>query len=265
MTIAEKDYNCLLDTGSQVTTVPNSFYKQNLSHFKPLNDLLEVEAANGQDVPYLGYVEVNITFPKSSLGLDIEVPTLALIVPDMRSTLSSVLIGTNALDVLYEQYSTTTPQISQSLPYGYRVVLKTLEMRQRQSVDSSLGVVRQFSKESETIGPGQTKVVERSVNCRTLNIGKWVVVEPPKSSSLPGGIMVTNGLASLPPKLPRCIPVILKNESDHDITISPKSVIAEVNAIQSVQAITTGNSDTPTKPDQKPKNNFDFGNSPIPN
>lgn len=76
--------------------------------------------------------------------------------------------------------------------------------------------------------------------------------------------MVTNGLASLPSKLPYRLPVILKNESDHDITMSPKSVIAEVSAIQSIQSITSGNSDTPTKPDQKSKN-FDCGNSPVPN
>lgn len=48
----------------------------------PLDDLLEGEGANGQTVPYTGYIEVSITFPKSFLGVDIEVPTLALVVPD---------------------------------------------------------------------------------------------------------------------------------------------------------------------------------------
>lgn len=165
-----------------MTTIPNSFYKQNLSHspIEPLNKILEVEAANGQDVPYLGYVEVNITFPKSALGLYIEVSILFLIVPDMRSTLSSVLIGTNTLDILHGQYSDATPQNFQSLPYGYRVVLQTLEMRQKQQAGSSLGVVR-----PEVIGPGETRVVEGSVNCSTPNAGKWVVVDPQKTSSLP--------------------------------------------------------------------------------
>lgn len=73
-----------------------------------LNDLLEVEGTNGQSVPYLGYVEATIKFPKSLLGADIEVPTLVLVVPDMCSTLSSVLIGTNTLDVLYEKYADTS-------------------------------------------------------------------------------------------------------------------------------------------------------------
>ncbi|KAF7647554.1 hypothetical protein LDENG_00170760 [Lucifuga dentata] len=153
-----------------------------------------------------------------------------------------ILIGTNTLDVLYELYSSATPQNLQSLPYSYRVVLKTLEMRQRQKVDSCLGVVRIFSKDPEIIGPGQTKVVEGSVNCKAPDAGKWVAVESPKISSLPGGIMVTNGLASLPPKLPRCIPVILN-----------------------VKPLTTDDSHILTQPDQTPKNNFDFGDSPISN
>lgn len=169
VTIGDKECSCLLDSGSQVTTIPNSFYLENLSHLpiNSLNDLLEVEGANGQSVPYLGYVEVTIRFPKSLLGADIEVPTLALIVPDMRSTLSSVLIGTNTLDVLYEKYADIAPQNCESLPYGYRVVLKTLEIRKRQSVDSSLGEVRLHSRDFETIAAGQTKVLEGSVSCRT--------------------------------------------------------------------------------------------------
>lgn len=45
---------CPLDSGSQVTTVPESFFTQHLSEqkIKPLHGLLEVEGANGQLVPY---------------------------------------------------------------------------------------------------------------------------------------------------------------------------------------------------------------------
>lgn len=149
MTIGDKDCSCLLDSGSQVTTIPNSFYLQNLSHLPLnfLNDLLEVEGANGQSIPYLGYVEATIRFPKNLLGADIEVPTLVLVVPDMHSTLSSVLIGTNTLDVFYERYADIIPQNFESLPYGYKVILKILEIRKRQSVDSSLGEVRLHSRD----------------------------------------------------------------------------------------------------------------------
>ena len=96
-----------------------------------------------------------------------------------------MLIGTNTLDVLYEKYADISPQNYESLPYGYRVVLKTLEIRKRHCADSSLGEVRLHSKDFETIAAGQTKVLEGSVSCRTPDDRKWVMVESPKSPSLP--------------------------------------------------------------------------------
>lgn len=104
VTIAGKTTSCLLDTGSQVTTVPLTFYEQHLSDLTthPLGDLLDVEGANGQSVPYLGYIELSLIFPKDFVGTDLEVQTLALVIPHLRSAANEqVLIGTNTLDVLY--------------------------------------------------------------------------------------------------------------------------------------------------------------------
>ncbi|RXN17163.1 Retrovirus-related Pol polyprotein from transposon 412 [Labeo rohita] len=77
-------------------------------------------------------------------------------------------------------------------------------------------------------------------------------------------MLVTDSIANLPTKLSRCIPVILKNESNHDITLSPKAVIGEIHAIKSVQSIESSTSDSQTNPDHKPNLSFDFGNSPVP-
>ena len=51
--IEGKMCKCLLDTGSQITTLSESYYKRYLSHI-PLHDignLLQVEAANGSPTP----------------------------------------------------------------------------------------------------------------------------------------------------------------------------------------------------------------------
>lgn len=63
---------------------------------QPFNHLLEVEEANGQAVPYLGYVK----FPQEFLAMEAEVPTLALVVPDLTHV-PQILIDTNTLDVLH--------------------------------------------------------------------------------------------------------------------------------------------------------------------
>lgn len=80
----------------------------------------------------------------------------------------------------YERYADIIPKNFESLHYGYKVILKILEIRKRQSVDSSLGEVRLHSRDFETIAAGQTRVLEGSVSCSTPDVGKWVMVESPK-------------------------------------------------------------------------------------
>ena len=55
-----------------------AFYQEHLSkhQIKPIADLLEVEGANGQTVPYLGYVEIEIKFPKDFFETEPEISTL---------------------------------------------------------------------------------------------------------------------------------------------------------------------------------------------
>ena len=121
-----------------------TFYKQNSPDqtIKPLHDLLEVQGAAGQSVPYLGYIKMSVTFPEDFLGTDLETPTLALVVPEVRQHSDTpVLIGTNTLDVLYEKYLEEKSPNYQPGPCGYRIVLNTLELRHKQIKDDNVGLL----------------------------------------------------------------------------------------------------------------------------
>lgn len=269
--IAEQTFNCLLDTGSQVTTVSQSFYENHLSNLDihPLNELLEVEAANGQTVPYSGYIKVDITFPKYCFGFEITVSTLALVVPDTQtSTQSTLLIGTNTLDLVYEGYAVTNRD-HQSIPYGCQVVLKVMQQRNKQKENSSIGLVRLSGKDPEVVPAGQSRVLEGSVHVNSQTSDKWIVIESPSSSSLPGGVLVTSCLLSLSDNSSQRLPVVLCNESKHDIIIPAKSVIAEIHALQEVVSskqnpTDTAHSDTLPKSPEDSELNFNFGDSPLP-
>ena len=263
--------HCLLDTGSQVTTVSQSFYENNLHNLEvhPLNELLEVEAANGQTVPYSGFIEVDITFPKNCFGSEINVPTLALVVPDTRSSAqSTLLIGTNTLDLVYEDCSRANTDL-QALPYGCRVVLKVMQQRNKQKVNSSLGLVRLPGKDPMVIPAGQSCVIEALAHVNSQASDRWIVIEPPTLSSLPGGMLVTSCLLSLPNNPSKTLPVVLRNESKHDIILPAKSVIAEVHALQEVvqNKYTPSNAahqgDSP-KSSEDVKLNLNFDGSPLP-
>uniref|UniRef100_A0A3B1ISM8 Gypsy retrotransposon integrase-like protein 1 n=1 Tax=Astyanax mexicanus TaxID=7994 RepID=A0A3B1ISM8_ASTMX len=267
VTIDGQSYNCLLDTGSQVTTIPQSFYETHLPHVdcKPLNDLLEVEAANGQPVPYSGYIELNITFPKDFLGTSIEVPTLALVVSDTcGSTQSPLLIGTNTLDALYDSYCEGSSAKYQPQHHGYKMVQRTLEVRHKQTEDSKVSNVRLYSDEPQVILARQSLVLDGLVTSRGPE--KLFVLQQP-TTSLPGGLIVTSSLHNLPNKLQTKLPVLLKNESDHDIILTPKRVIAELHAVQQILTSapsTRSSASNPPSPVPMSGVQFDFADSPIP-
>lgn len=170
-----KKVSCLLNTGSQVTTIPLSFYDRHLSQhpMQPLNHLLEVEGANGQAVPYVGYVEI----PQEFLGIEAEVPTLALVVPDLTYA-PQILIGTNTLDVLYADHAKATMPQVESYYHGYRAVIRVLEARRRQASASILGQVKVKGGTPKVLTAGSTKVLNGHVKIIGPLSETWVAVEP---------------------------------------------------------------------------------------
>lgn len=91
-----------------MTTISKSFHDFHLASHPicALDNFIEVEGAAGQPLPYIGYIEIDILFPETFTGNPKTVSTLALVVPDSSASVHvSVLIGTNALDVLYEGFS----------------------------------------------------------------------------------------------------------------------------------------------------------------
>lgn len=258
--------NCLLDTGSQVTTIPSSFHKAHLADYpiKPLNALLEVEGANGQSVPYLGYVELTLTFPKEFLGVEAEIYTLALVVPDLVGV-QQILIGTNSLDTLYDIHVEGDEVEPNPTFSGYRAVLKILSARHKQQRVETLGRVTLGSDGAETVPAGGTAVVDGVVYLTSCFPENVAVIGCSELSNLPGGLVVASGLHTLPNKRFFRVPVLLKNETHADIVISPKTVLAEMYSVQQVIEVPQkGDALQVLAESTKPQINIDFGDSPLP-
>lgn len=258
-------FACLFDTGSQVTTVSHSFYNTYLSDhdIKPLNNLLEVEGANGQSVPYIGYVELSLTFPPEFVGEEMEVDTLALVVPDLRSSQPPVLIGTNTLDVVYDQHCQSRSEFH-PVPFGYRAVHKILEIRRKLTIDDYHGILKLTSTSPQTIPARDTVVLDALAVCPLLQGEKEVLIQHPTSFSLPGGLMVKSGLVDLPPVQPAHLPVVLTNESDHAIIVPARAAIAEISAIQTILYNEQSVSHSSAAPEpNKTKIDYNFGDSPL--
>lgn len=195
--IVGKELPCLLDTGSQVTTIPVSVYNKHFSRqpLKSLSNLLQVEGAAGHAVPYLGYVEMMVTFPSEFLGFNLEVSTLALVVPDVAHQ-PLVLIGMNTLEPLYSQHIESEYANFQPTAHGYKTVLNLLQIHHHQQQMESDGNVRLTSKVPVVVPAGHTVCLDGSMHTSLLSPGKWALVEHP-TSPLPGGLCVQSSLITL--------------------------------------------------------------------
>lgn len=168
------------------------------------------------------------------MGVDTEVITLALIVPDLPSTSQpSVLIGTNTLDNLYKDFSQQKTQYF-SPTYGYKQVLKILEMRLKQNVEGNVGLVCTSEDHSQVIPAGQSAVLCGAASVAGSHLDKWAVVEHPSCSPLPCGLIVKTCMVTLGDNRHCYVPVVVANSTTQDITIPPRFVVAELKAIQSV-------------------------------
>lgn len=209
-------------------------------------------------------------FPKDFVGSEMKIDTLALVIPHLRSAAQEqVLVGTNTLDILYSDFI-SDPKLStfQPLPYGYQDVLNILELRQKTSSIGNLGCAKLQGKSPEIVPAQQTVVLEGFVDIPSPHSERCAIVEQPSTSSLPGGLLVSACLVTLPRKQPCKLPMVLKNETDHDIVIPPRTVLADVKAIVRVLHKEQTVRESPTSEAQKEspqpaKLNFDFGDSPL--
>lgn len=205
--VAGVDCRCLLDTGSQVTTVSSSFYNSYLSE-RPIQPLdgLDVEGASGAMVPYLGYISLVLQFPKDFVGTEPEVATLALVVPDIRINFDlPVLIGTNALDVMYDEHCHEKNPNDLSPVYGFRQILRTLKFRKEVNSTGKVGLLTLRGRE-ERVMPAQGRVLIEG--CAKINTtDECVLAEQLNTSILPGGIFVECCLVRTPKEHPFRLPV----------------------------------------------------------
>ena len=98
-----KCYTTLLDSESTVSAINESCFRQLDLPLYLLKDLLHVACANGDTLPYTGYVILEIGIPQSQETLT----ALCLVAPDTEyNQRVPVLLGTNVLGSLRQKFGT---------------------------------------------------------------------------------------------------------------------------------------------------------------
>ena len=235
-------YPCmgLLDSGSQVTCVAEYVLRKYLptKELLPLRDLV-VTGAGGQDVPYLGYVNLDISVDRKETGLNVTESTLALVTPGGDDQ-SMVIIGTNT--------SLVDRLLQRCREKGGTRFLQTLKVSSAWSSafkshmneanhDKRLGSARMLGAKPLTIPGGQCRTVKAFARNR-LGRSLDVLVEELESSDLPDGIQLTAGVMTLKAGSRVKFKVTLSNSSAYPVTVPARARVGGFHIPESVRPCT---------------------------
>ena len=215
------DVPCVVDSGSEVSTVSESFFREHLSATVPLNpstNWLRLTAANGLDIPYCGYFETDL------LACDVTVPGRGILVvkdPPSAGFGSSKqhapgLLGMNVLPFLKETADATV----------WSKVLNITAQR-----DSPVAGFAKVAGKSEVQVPANSVSVLRVVGVRDEFLHQDVTVSPLANQGLNNLVVVE----SLTEAKKSGMFVRVANMGSDDIWLKPRTRVGIFKSVQEVQ------------------------------
>ena len=227
----------LLDTGSCISSIGHSFYKDKLSHIPllPLTDILNIECADGKRLPYLGYIKTTLT--SSGIPDCSEQFCLFLIVPDTSYNLRiPVLIGTNILDEIIkdckirhgDQY---LQKANFQTPWYLSLRCLSIRVKELKKNKNRLAIIRCAETTRVTIGPNQSVNVKGYLDKELEFNSTCAIIQECQDSSLPDFIDITPTVINYNFKSNGEVDVCCSNLTTNSVTISPKAVLCEVQPV----------------------------------
>ena len=214
------DITCMLDSGSQVSTISETFYHEMLKD-APLidtNSWMSITAANDLKLPYLGYIELDV-----KIG-DIFLPSMGFLVTHEkeRSVEQPGLIGANILNKVVDAYRSRPSEMGENqLPHDdltNTVIAMQLSSQAQADTQSRTSAVRVAGNHPVMLPAWSSTTVW----CTTGSRGqKEILIQGAQafSSILPRNVLVYDTVATM---VGNQVPVKVMNISQEDIWLNPK-------------------------------------------
>lgn len=226
---------CLLDTGSMVSTIAESFFFQHLSERLYSCNWLQLKAANGLDIPYVGYAEVTVevlgkVIPKKGVLVVKDTPSL------QSKTNTPGVLGMNIIsecyDLLFSQYGASLfslPCIQQA-PKEWQQALQFCHSAPP-SVRPITGIARVRGRYPVYLPGGVMKLVAATCSQHLVDQSKAVLLEPLSNDVLPAGVLVVPSIVQVV-KGTAYVPVL--NVSNTDARVPSRCVLGTLKPVQIV-------------------------------
>ena len=230
--------SCLIDTGAQVTTVTDAFHRKHLLHLPihHLTDVLTTEGAGGQQVPYTGYIVVDVQFPEEIDPAKGRFSTPILIAEETSySEKIPMIVGTNVLHKLnfvprLFQQSRENPVVG-DLRHTFVTAYRSVTVPTKYE-DGLLANVSPLHK--ITIPAGGVEDVSIKTNIGPLYKPMDVLIQP--SENMPANLKVPDGVMKMSQSGRITVPVM--NTSSQPITISKRTTVAEIHVPEKIKPVT---------------------------
>ena len=229
----------LLDTGSMVSTVSETFYNSYLTDnpLLAIDDLLRIECADGQLLPYLGYIETELSMLEQEEGGEVSTITfLCLVVPDTAyNTEVPVLLGTNVLRPMMETKKAKhgdqfiqKSAIATSWQLAFRIIC--VQDRKVNRSKGCVGLVKSALQE-HTVIPANRRAMIPAVVSHQVQCGQMVAMtHPTKKTVLADGVEVVPGLVHFGDKS-TTVSVEIANPTSSPVLIAPHALLCELQQV----------------------------------
>ena len=237
-TIEKRPTQVLWDTGAQVSIMSRRWLRDNLPNV-PLLDMeplmtpdLQLTAANGTSVPYDGWVALDVKFPNQHTTM-----THVLTVPFLVTTnkLTEPIIGYNVIEEVVQHAHETDL---------HQLLISTIPNMKKNNVEAMVDLIR--NNNSDDFGPVKTgrspitipKKMTVDVKCRVrlgpLRENLITLFEPAELGDLTDGLLVEEGILELQRGSSSCIKIPVRNQTNKDIDLAPRTLIGNLQLVRSV-------------------------------
>ena len=237
---------CLLDSGSQVSTLSASHYNDHLAckfALHPVDSLITIEAANGLPIKYLGYVQVSINLASIVTTCRERKHVLMFVCPDTAYSRSvPIVLGTNVLDALCD---------SSDRHQGTPAVVSLLKSFQavralHNDEDGHVGKVTVCSRRAVVIQPGCTVSVRGKCHARQLGGSYPAVADGPANTPASrDGLALVSSLVTVSEYSHSTVRVPVQNLTGHVMTIGARAHLADLFIPKWVRSVGCGGKSQP--------------------
>ncbi|KAK0134504.1 Paraneoplastic antigen Ma2 [Merluccius polli] len=236
----------ILDSGSQVTIIFEKWYEEHLSNvtIHPVSGLA-IWGLSDTSYPYLGYVLVDMQFPKELVGKSETLSVLALICPGPNTPDQvPVILGTNAslfhrlAALCGRQQSETLARTLNICGFGLKKEMVSQSVSEGDP-DETVGLISWMGPGQLTIPPLESCCVPCQVDyCQSEPEG-IIMVEASDATPLPQGVMLQPVVATAKAIDSKCFSLLLQNESRKEVNIPPGTPLGKVQVADLVSSPVT--------------------------